>query len=539
MTGSIQVSLEGQGAFAGAAANIVNYSVSEDGTSLNIEDTQGGVGGIDFTVIEDSGFNGSILLPGQPFTLSDPYAGSVGGVIDNGAVNNDTELSITGASKMLPLVSQRVIPAYSGTLGGAIVLYAGLVNLTAGLQIHPSLINVPVTVPSFTGEVWVLLKKLAAVYQFEMAAVGNSIVFRPPRLRVITVRKYESTRLSYGNDQSARTVEVHYYNNEWKNDVQVYPDLESSIVDRQIITVNANETTTTNVPVDMWIASIDQPEQVGSLSWDTVASSSVYAVVDKDGVMVSVTDWQNGGGLVTYEMGDDGKSVDITVRGMGTDARSPYRIASSSPDLEYQYPALYVVATGVAFREEVISSGTGASELDLPVDSVFVIDEPVISTREQAQLVLSRAVISLTGISQRFEATATSVNRRGDTGEVVYPTFAAFNLTVVGQTFDQFNTAWAGDSFADFNAYQAGLLAGDFETQSFGGVGGARVRERDAIYRIASATSSPGMYEWSSTLDTLFSDWAAVYSPSMTFDAFNSIWVGKTFEQHARQPLHI
>lgn len=539
MTGSIQVTIEGQGRFAGTAANITNYSVTEDGSSLNLEDTQGGVGGVNFTVQEDSGFNGSILLPGQPFTLSDPYAGRIGGIVDSGGVNDDAELSITGATKMLPFVAQRAIPAFSGTLDGALAFYASLVGLTAGLQVHPSLMGINVAIPSYTGEVWTLLKRLAAIYQFEIATVGSNIVIRPPRLRMVDVRKYSSTRLSYGNDQASRAVEVYYYNNEWKVDAQVFPKADTSVVDRQIITVDANETTTTNVPVDMWISTIDQPEQVGSISSDATTSNSIYSVVDKDGQMVTVTDWQNGGGLVTYALGVDGKSVDVTVRGMSTDTRSPYRIASSSADLEYQYGTLFIVATGVAFKRKMISSGTGANELGLPVDSVVTVDDPAVSTLQQAQLVLSRAVMSLSGVSQTFEATATSVNRRGDTGEVAYPTFGQFDAAWVGKTFAQFDAAWVGQTFTQFDAYQASLVAGDFETQAFGGIGGARVRERDAIYRIASATSSPGDYNWTATLDTLFSDWAAVYSAPMTFGQFDTIWAGKTFEQHARMPLHI
>lgn len=539
---SIQVTLDGDGSFAGAAANIVSYTVTEDATSLNLSDTQGGVGGIEFTVIEDDSFDGSILLPGEPFTLLDPRAGILAGLVDSATVSNGVELGVTGSTALLPLVSEHVVPAFSGTLGGAILYYASLCGISSGIQLDPIIAVKSVALPSFTGEVWLQIKKLAAVHQFEIAAVGDAIIIRQPRLRSVDVQKYTNTRFNFGNGQAARTVEVHYYNNEWKDDEQVYPDPESSILDRNIISVGAGETVVTNVPLDMWVGTIDPPSQVLSLPWDNTSATSVYAVVDKEGAPVSVTDWQNAGGLMTLEIGADGKSIDVTVRGAATNERAPYRIASSSVDMEYQYAALYIAASGVAFKNEMISSGTGANEETLPVDSVHTIDEPVVSTLHDAHVVMANAVAALSGLSQTLEATSTAVNRRGETGQIAYPTFEWFNGNYVGEaTFDEFNASLPPDmTFDEFNSFLATMVENDFETQAFGSISGARVRYRDAMYRITSATSSPGQFVWQAELDTTFADWEEVYgSADLTFEQFNAIWEGKTFEQHARQPLYI
>lgn len=535
---SIQVTLDGDGAFAGAAANIVNYSVTEDATSLNLANTQGGVGSIEFTVIEDEGFNGSILLPSEPFTLLDPHAGGLAGIVDSAATSNDAELSITGSTALLPLVAERSVPAFSGTLGGALIYYMSLCGITSGFQMDPVVAAKSVALPSFTGEVWLQIKKLAAVHQFEIAAVGDAIIIRQPRLRTVDVRRYTNTRFDFGNAQAARTVEVYYYNNEWKNNKQVYPDPESSIVDRNIISVGAGETVKTSIDVNMWIGSIAPPTQVSSLPWNNTSATSVYSVVDKDGAPVSVSDWTNGGGLLTLDIGADGKSVDITVRGMITNGRAPYRIAASSADREYQYAALYIAASGVAFEKKMISSGTGADEERLPVDSVHTIDEPVVPTLREAHVVLANAVMDLSGMSQTFEATSTAVNRRGETGQIVYPSFDWADDNLFGElTFGGFV---ADLTFSEFSDLLAEQVSDDFADQAFGSIGGARVPYRNAMYRITGATSSPGQFSWQAELDTTFEDWGAVYGNlDLTFSQFNATWGGKTFEQHARQALYV
>lgn len=538
---SIQVTLDGDGTFAGAATNIVNYTVTEDATSLNLADTQGGVGGIDFSVIEDDGFNGSIMLSGEPFTLLDPRAGVLSGIIDSGSTNNEAELSITGATALLPLVSERVVPAFSGNLSGAIQYYLSICGVTSGVQIDSSLASQVVALPSFSGEVWLQLKKLAAVYQFEIAAVADAIVIRKPRLRTVDVRKYTSTRFNFSNTEAARTVQVYYYNNVWRTNLQVYPDPATSIVDRSIISVDAGEESVTNVDAGMWIGTIDAPTHVGTLPWDNTSTTSVYSVVDKDGKMVSVQDWKNGGGSVSFALGADGKSIDITVRGMSTNSRAPYSIASSSQDMEFQYPALYIAASGVAFERKMISANTGANEATLPVNSVYVIDEPLVSTLTDAHVALSRALIAMSGVSQKFEATTTSINRRGDTGQVVYPNFTWFNGEMGSDTFTAFNADFAGYTFKTFNQWTLDNSdVADFESQAFGAIGGARVRYRNAMYRIETATSSPGSFSWTAAMDTTFQDWQNVYSPlALTFAQFNTKWAGKSFEQHARQPLYV
>lgn len=537
---AVEVEILGDGAFAGAKANIVDYSITEDASPLSLHDLQGGVGGVTFDAIEDPSFDGSMLLPGQPFRLNDPASGSVSGVIDSGTGVDDVLLNVQAAGMLLPLVSRRSMPATSGALGSVLIQYLTACGLgSAPIQIDSDISAKQVALPSWDAEVWTQIKKLMAIHSFEMAVIDGSIVVRKLRQRNIDVTRYEGKRISYGRGDSYQTVEVHYYNNEWAAGRQVHPKPSSSIVDREIIQVGASETSTTNVPVDMWLSTISAPTQVNTIPWETAdVSQSMYAVVDKDGDIVTPADWKNGGGSLTVAIGADRKSIDITVRGMSTNARAPYRIASSSLDREYQFAALYLAATGVAFERKMVWSPTGANLIDAPVDQILTIDDPMVSSVADAHQVLSAAVARANGYTQTFEADATHINRRGEVGAFLYPSFGDYNASLpVGYTFGAFNTANPTLKFSAFSAAQASLVKNTFANQAFGGIGGGRVRERDCMYRIRSGRAQPGGFSWQADADTLFSDFNP-QNASRTFGQFNAIWAGKTFEQFARMPLY-
>lgn len=533
---AVEVEILGDGSFAGARTNIVDFSINEYGSPLSLTDLQAGVGGISFSVLEDEGFDGSILLPGQPFELRDPYAGSQRGIIDDGTATGDGMLEVAASGALLPLVSQRAADPFTGTLGGALTYYFGLCGITSGFQFDVDIATRPVNLPRWVGDVWTQLKKLQAIHQFEIADVAGSIIIRKLRLRTMDLQTVVRPSLRYGRAGASQIVEVYYYNNIWATGKQIYPDPKTSIVDRATISVNAGETVTDNFPVDMWIDAIDEPQHVLQLPWDNTSATSVYSVVDKDGTPVSVNDWRNGGGEVKFAVGADGKSVDVTVRGMITQSRAPYRIASSSTDREYQYPALYIAADGIAFDRQMLWSHTGADIVDAPSDSVTTIDEPMVSTIAEAASVLAQAVFDNNGFSQELELSMMSVNRRGETGQAQSPTFAEWNAANPVLTFAQFSAAMGTKTFDQYAEELSAVYSKDFASQAYGGIGGARIPYRDNIYRVRSAGATPSGFSITAKPDVIFSELNAELA-GMTFAQFNAKWAGKTFEQHARMPL--
>lgn len=540
MSRPVEIEILGSGSFHGARANVIDYSVEEYASPLDLSSMQSGVGGISFSVNEDPGPDGSVLLSGQPFILTDPFAGIARGVIDSAIASDDMSLSVDGATSLLPLVAQRSLPATSGTLGATILSYFASCGMDGtSFQIDPAINTIPVNLPAWTGEVWAQIKKLQAIHQFEMADIGGTIVIRALRKRMVDTQRYTRKRVNRSRDGAYQTVEVVYYNNKWKANALVYPPKDVELNKRSIISIDAGQTTTDNVPVNMWISSISQPTQALHLEDDPQGiASSTYAVVDKDGAPVTVADWRNGGGEVSFAIGADGKSVDITVRGMTTNARAPYRIASSSADREYQYAALYIVATGVAFDPKTIWAPTSASLEDAPADSVLTIDDPMVSTHAEAISVRANAILEHTGVRQRLEASTTRINRRGEVGAAILPSFADWAEAHATQTFGQFDAEWGNKTFLQFDQAQADLVAQDFASQAFGGMGGARVKDDGAMYRISVASGGPGLFSWTADLDTTFADWEDEHlGLGLTFSQFDSAWGNKTFEQHARTAL--
>lgn len=534
---AVEIEVLGDGAFAGSVANVADYTVSESGSPLSLVNLQSGVGGVSFGVVEQPGVDGSVLLSGQPFELRDPYSGVQRGVIDGATISGEGMMEVQASTALLPLVSERTANAYAGTLAGALTYYFGLCGMASGFQVDPIIGAKPVNLPSWTANVWAQVKKLEAIHQFEVADVAGAVVVRPLRQRTVEVRKYETTRLHYGRVGASQIVEVHYYNNEMVSNRQVYPKADTDLPDRPIISVGASETLVTNYPVQMWVESIDHPDHITSLPPEWVATSSVYSVVDKDGTVVTPGDWTNGGGEVTFAVGEDRKSIDVTVRGMSTQDRAPYKIASSSDDGEYQFAALYIVASGMAFEDKVIWSHTGADIVDAPSDSVTTIDDPMVSSRAEAATVLANAIMESNGFSQTLEASATAVNRRGETGQIISMSFQEWDAIMGVRTFAQFDTSQGPNK--TFGQYDTELASGyiyRFENQALGGIGGARVDHRNNLYRIRTGDTSPFGHSWSAESDLLFSDWDNSHD-GKTFAEFDAFWGARTFEQHARTPL--
>src|SRR5690606_34728149 len=98
--------------------------------------------------------------------------------------------------------------------------------------------------------------------------------------------------------------------------------------------------------------------------------------------------------------------------------------------------------------------------------------------------------------------------------------------------------AWSGQTIDQFRQYMFLQVQDNFENQVFGNVSGARVRYRDAWYRIRSAgVTQDGIQGASAERDTLISDFNAEFD-GVTFADWNSIFDGMKFEDYALIPLY-
>lgn len=150
----------------------------------------------------------------------------------------------------------------------------------------------------------------------------------------------------------------------------------------RIISVEAGETIVTTVKTGNYLLSLIPPYKT-SVYPNPIGS---YAICDSTGGNVSNTAWANYGGDVKVFINDeDSGSIDIKVIGPTREIpgkTAPYSVAYSSG--EEKYAALSVVGTGIKGEKETLNVLTGAIQNKTSQQNSGTINNPHISTLEQA-----------------------------------------------------------------------------------------------------------------------------------------------------------
>lgn len=534
----VEVELTGNGKFSGAKAGITDYSVTEEILSMDPSDTSGGTGQLTFTALDDTSRFGSRLLMQDGVKLTDDYRGVIIGKITQ-LSGNAGLVSVTASSRLEDLVSDKSAKAYTSNFGGIIRYYMSLAGVNTDIVVDPSLENIPVRTPDWEGDVWTKIKELCTLHYAEVTLIRSTIVVRPVRRDMAADVNKIDVSWDVSNFDMARKVEVFYYNYQDRGNTLIYPQGGWN-EDVQVLTVDAGQTVTVNLPVDVWLRNINQPIAVDYVDrWH--ASSSVYSVSGNDGLPITASQWNGTGGQLGVQIGEDQRSIDVTIRGAdGDTARlAPYRIAVSSGPSNY-YSSLRLTGSGMHFERKSIEVPTGA-DVALTVRDVGVsIDNVHIDTLAQAQDVAARAADYWSAPKRGISVTQTTANRPDPTnpeaGLATFGTFDAYTAANGLTTFAQFDAAWAGKTFGDLDAYFAAAYVDDFSRQSFGNTPGVRLAFRRSIYRIRSVQSTPTEVSYSAEEDTTFADFDASCG-TMTFGAFDSSFAGMTFSDFALAPL--
>lgn len=488
---SIDVTLSGGGAFDGAASSIFSYSVTEESTPVILSDTTGGIGQVSFEAVDDTSRFGSYLMVSSDLTLSDDMRGTAFGTITNMSGNNGT-VSVSGDSKLIRLVARRNANSVNGTFGAAVTYYLSLVGITTGFTIDASLTSKSVVAPGWEQQdVWTKLKELCVLNGAEIVPVGNNIAIRPVRTIEATPNlNSEYPNWSVTTGELSQTVKINYYNNQYRTNFLVEPE-GGWTPEARVLQVEAGETVTENIPVNMWVTAVQQPTVMNSVPRGHT-SSSAYSVAGNDGFPIPAQQWTDHGGKITFAIGEDKQSIDVTMKGPKTTSATakygPFRLAVSSGGSEY-YSTLRVCATGVYFKEEELVVPTGiepgrGTEEGITVSSQFVRD-------------IKEAHAVAMGVTRMANSTNRTVTFRQSVFKTSNPV-----------------------------------------PQTFGYVAGARVRWRRAVYRVRSASITDSVVEFTAEADTTFSDFQAS-ATGMTFNNFAASYAGITFEEFSLIPLPV
>ena len=213
---------------------------------------------------------------------------------------------------------------------------------------------------------------------------------------------------AYLKNMSAPTVVVYPYYDPDKPFVEALKDLE-------VLSVDAGETKEFVLEVPVHVKSISsQPVCVMPTDYPSTARSvyfaksgaannpkefgkSYYVVVGKDNKPITPAQWNAEGGSVFVEVGDEPNQLKVTVTGMLNKRLAPYRLAES--DGQNDYPFLRICGEGYPYVEKTVTFYTGYPRRTDPLK----ISSPYIDTVDKAYAACMYAAQSALGTKTSLE----------------------------------------------------------------------------------------------------------------------------------------
>lgn len=530
---AVEISVTGNGHYAGSRSDLESYQVTEDSTPLAGDDNAGGVGQLTFNVNEDRSPEGTLLLLNDVVTLRDGTRGTTVGTV-TGVGSTNWLATVTADSRLGILTAERQALPYSGTLEGAFRYYLGLADLTTAIVVDPSIATRAVTYPGWFGTIWDFLKQLCVAESVEISLVSNQIVLRPIRQRVVDTTRYSDEGWNVSSGQLARAVEVCYYTNTWKTNTLVYPK-NGWQDDVEVYQVDAGEKREVQIPLDISLSSIKQPQALDYVASEYDGPNSVYAIVGNDGLPIGAGRWTANGGKITVKINEDTKSLTLTIYGSTETTYAPYRIGVSSGPSD-TYSSLRLVGTGVFFDEKSVVVGTGVPNSRTAQEIGAKVENPAITNISQAYNVALRTAIRWGTPSQTININASAVNRRGETNSYRYPLLSEMDAYNAGKTLDQLDAEWLNKTIDDVDQFWKDRATSDFVNQAFGNIAGARIPYRQSMYRVRSATIDPAGISMQAEADTTVTDLDTKWA-GKTLTQFDNQWAGKTLDEFGLIPL--
>lgn len=533
----------GRGKFRGISSDLTTYSASEQAVPLDPSDTSGNVGTFTFGATEDPD---SRLLYGNSVLLSDEFSGKVSGIISQVTSNdsrfmnspatfgldvgNDGTLGLDVDNSLNLLVVDRQAQPFVGNLSNALVYYLSLCGITTGYKIDDSYESINVAFPGWYGEVWLNIKRLAQVYNFDISQVSDYIYIRPIRGNSAVLSRDVKRTWNIGDGRLAKTVSITKFQNKYRTNFLVYPyggwspDIQQAT---GLGPLEAGETQTFTLNINTSVQSVVQPIAVNSVS-ASEASNSVYAVFGGDKLPIPAAQWRDGGGSLRVDIGEDTKTLIVTVTAPDEAQYAPYTIGMSSGETSYN--SLRIIGTGVAQDQVTRIYDTGVSADRSQQDVVQINDNQFISTDDDLNQAFSRAMFTYSMPQMSVSATASYINKRGQTGEIVSHDVDYVDAYFSPQTVNQVDTFLAGYTVDGVKAFFDNMILDNFDNQVFGNVCGTRVPLRDNIYRITSASINASQVAYQATYDTTVNDSDPQYT-GMTVDQVDGRWVGYTVDE--------
>ena len=493
----------GSGRFKGNTPETFSYS--EDVTSLEPSSLTGGSGQVSIsgpaTLVNKDGNThpNTALLINNDITLTDSELGSVVFQVRQASIGEHMA-SVTGNTLMWRLNVEKTAPPHGGdgaTLLTAIITYCELVDVlpTFTEEFALELDSIPVNFVGWKGNVWEHLKMLCAGVSLsltdnvgiEMVVEHDQLVFRKAKDRNLTFQKApSSSSLEINSFDAAKKVSVTNYNTVYGLDRIVQEQ------DRQgtLFATNENVSITDSMQVEAGqrlvkrfainasLESVNQPVCVAAITvlpYD--GTQGEYVVVGSDDLPIDPDQWAAEGGSLTVSLTENPNEIEIVMIApasvtMPTAADpltevtpAPYKIGIETSG-ETDYPALYVVGTGVFFEKTEHFFYTGTSDVYTSQDSGTAIDNPFITNKHDMAVRGVAAAQAICGPSITLNQTRHSEVSFAETiGSIIEHESNKYRITSISYgpgsatmaatpaaMVSDFDSKWTGKTFEDFTS---------------------------------------------------------------------------------------
>jgi hypothetical protein len=490
---------------------IISYSYSEDASPYQPENLEGGAGQVTVNVIADENPRGTPIITNNNIQVTDSEFGSVTFRARQVTIS-DASATISGETIQYRLNSTRQAAARGGsgtTLLEAILYYCELVDVVPEFEegFETKLQTIEVNFPGWNGNVWEHLKMLCAATSLdaddntfmEMYILQDKLWFREGNTQTIDFSDYVINQsLSLDSYDAAKEVEVFNYNTSYGVNKVVREqgkDINVSTVNKNAsisdsMQVEAGETLVKRFSINASLTSVQQPVVVGAISplpFPDTDSTGQYVVVGSDDLPIDPIQWIDQGGRLEVRLTENYDEIEViitappsltmpTADGDPEDVTlAPYKIGVESSG-GVEYPAIYIVGTGVFFEKTSLKLVTGASEDYVSDTSAPTVDNPFITNK---RLQLDKGVAAAQAImGPRMEvqgSIATGVSFGESLGSIMQDYNGKFRLSSLSysdssisftarrfMTISDFNTAWAGATLEQFNTANGQLSFDEF-----------------------------------------------------------------------------
>lgn len=488
--------------------SLINYSYSEDVTTLDPSNLDGGTSQMTVSAIGlDSDKDGlthpnSKLLINNTMMLSDSDSGDITFKVSKVSTNESGSVSIIGdtiISRLNKVVTAGPYGSIEGyTLLGAIEYYASLAgfaisegNLVFEDGLDTELEATVVNFIGFTGNLWEHLKMLCSAIEqdIEMYTLGESLVFRKANttLADYTGENISATSMDIDMIDAAQEVVIYNYNTEYKTD-GIVQDISGSrdglyVANENVsiadsLQVDAGEILVKRFTINASLDYVNQPTPA-----DTIlplpyldGGTGIYTIAGNDGVVVKASEWTGQGGSLKVALTENPNEIEITIIAppsvtMPTSdnpetevTNAPYKIGVEVAG-DAEYPALYITGSGVFFKKTAYRISTGASADYTVKDNAPEIDNLFITNLSAMYKRGTMAAQAICGPNIVLNETVPAAQPFGSTaGKLREVNSSKFRITSVGYNQDGTSiTARPSVQFSDFEAKWDGLTFADFE----------------------------------------------------------------------------